>query len=260
MSYLSDIASIKDFIENVSDVCKKNYVFLKRELPKLLREVMALISDIENTSSNMIEIYQKRKDILEYSMMYPAILFVLKPQAVSIFTSLLLGDISSPYCSIRAMLEALVGACLLDVKYGTNMRVLEKTETTDFRFSNPCVLVTSLADALQDSTLASEICGFWETISSFGLHALSRLPDLSWWLEHKDEEKPPSILARILISLERRKHPLPYALIMPIEYIEEDLEELEELLEYISGLRKLLRRIINKWQVLFVEKYFKEKA
>ncbi|MHA1609437.1 MAG: hypothetical protein ACTSUJ_05460 [Candidatus Njordarchaeales archaeon] len=250
---MSNFDSIEDFIDEVLlQVSKQNYIFLRNNSAKLLKEIVGLIFDIEEIRSDMYKVYQRRKEVLEYSMMYPAILFIWRPHAANILTSLLLGNILSIYYSIRVMLEALIGAYLLDIKYGIAVNTFRKAETNEFLFFNPCALKDSLANVLQSDALAAKICDFWKLISSFWLHALSRLPKIG----SGNEKIPSGIFARILVSFIEKGKPPSYAFTIPTTYTNEDLEELNEILHYTSYLRKLLKQIISKWWISFIKKHF----
>jgi hypothetical protein len=205
---------------------KENEEFLKRNAKHVLDETVELINDAIDRLWNLTK-KENAKELAVRQAMAFQVLHVLMPTSYSILANLLLGNIPDCFRDLRFMIESLAKCYLADLKYPhqtffeTKLKLLEaETKRKDDRR----IVTKREHDFIEE---------FDKTI---GLKGAS----VKLWGRLSQEAHIKRYTERVVGHVIRKNIPPGFALVIPMNYTEDELEILENLYAFMCKYRKIL--------------------
>ena len=226
--------SIITYLTNVAKAnCGKLRKIDKQDNPmeeaiKLVNEVVELSYKAYHTD----ETKKYRETLLLRSMFLTALDFIVMPTAYGVFTDLLLGNLPTCFTQLRLIVETLAKALATD--YATEFKGISifNAEELERYLEQHKISISKFFDKY-----FSEIVG--EDVASETLKLWSKLS--RDWAHFRG-------IVKKLRERTAKGTMLPsYSVAIPIEYDEEDEDDLKELGKRIKETRELLHTFFEKW-------------
>jgi|Deesub1362B_J571_1020462.scaffolds.fasta_scaffold00212_30 hypothetical protein len=210
-------------------VMKENEEFLRSNAPEAYKEV------IELAGRDVIQYTSERRysgeEYVKRSMVF--FLFnVLMPLSYAIHTDLLIGNLPACFMELRLMLESLVKCYLADVKYPEKSfrRKLELLEKE-----------TKERDGKKTPKREHDFMEEFDNMVNLDRGAVKLWGKLS-----KDWVHTRGIIDRVVSQIIEKSIPPSWALIIPFNYTEADLDDIRELGKRVSQFREILKATVEK--------------
>ena len=222
-----DSASAEDPLNCIIEVMKQNEAFLRQNAEDTYYEVVELINDaIDNV---VLAVKKNPEDYAKYSMIF-FLHHILMPFSYAIHVDMLTGNIPACFMELRLMLESLARCYLADLKYSDQiffqekLKLLEEEEEENKRKKSTSKLMDELGTGL-----GLNFRTLWHKLSQDWVHTKG-------------------IMDRVVTQVVEKSDVPPWALVIPMNYAESDLDTINELRNRISKFRSLLTAVMEKYQ------------
>ena len=220
-------SAIDRYLDHVIDMMQKNREFVLRNAKETYEEVVRLIS---TDTINYVSLVTNRR--LDYSKHSMAIFInhVLMPFSSSIYFNFLAGNIPACFMELRFMLESLAKCYLADSKYPEEESFQRKLERLEQEMQK--MKITEMMEELDKKLeMTDGFAVLWRELSQDWVHM-----------------KAKGFIDKLVSYVAEKSDMPPWALVIPNEYTENDLNILEELRNRVSQFRRLLTITIEKLQ------------
>ena len=226
-----------ELLDHYCKTMKENEKFLRSNTEETYREVIDLINEAIDLVGFAVEREKGKEDYVKRSVIF-FLYHILMPLSYAIYTDLLIGNLPACFMELRLMLESLIKCYLADLKYPEQsffqrkLELLEK-ETKDKKGGK---VPKREHDFMKE---------FDEIINS-DVRSVKLWGKLS-----KDWVHTKGIVDRIVSQISEKSGAPSWALVIPINYAEDDLDTIKELGKRISQFRKLLKATIENYKQEF---------
>ena len=219
-------SAIDQYLGHVIDKMRKNHKFILSNAKETYEEVVRLIS---TDTINYVSLVTNRR--LDYSKHSMAIFInhVLMPFSSSIYFNFLAGNIPACFMELRFMLESLAKCYLADSKYPEEESFQRKLERLEQEMKGRMAEMMKELDEKLGVTNGFVV--LWGKLSQDWVHM-----------------KAKGFIDKLVSYVAEKSDMPPWALVIPNEYTENDLNILEELRNRVSQFRRLLTITIEKLQ------------
>lgn len=224
-TYSSSAAT--EYFAHVVEVMRENEKFIRGNAKETYDEVIELINDAIDEVGFSVKKPEREKDYLEYSTTFFTY-HILMPFSYAIYSDLLTGNVPACFMELRLMLESLVKCCMADSRHpkvpscGSRLKLLEQ-EMRETRMS----ISKAMKELGEKLGVTDGFDALWRELSQDWVHTEGFTDKL---VKHATEKSDMP----------------PWALAIPMNYTESDLNILEELRGRISRFRSLLSITMEK--------------
>jgi len=216
----------EDNLNCIIGVMRENEAFLRQNAEETYYEVVELINDaIDNV---MLAVKKNPEDYAKYSMIF-FLHHILMPFSYAIHVDMLTGNIPACFMELRLMLESLVRCYVADLKYPDRTFFQERLELLDAENKREKKSTSKLMDEL-GAGLGLDFSTLWHKLSQDWIHTKG-------------------IMDRVVTQVVEKSDVPPWALVIPMNYAESDLDTINELRNRISKFRSLLTTVMEKYQI-----------
>ena len=199
---------------------KQNDGFLRKYAEETYLEVTKLINGIVPPSKFVSkEKYGKNAMVF---FMYT----ILLPFSSAIYTNLLSGDLPACFVQLRLILESMVKCYFADVNFPEKEFFQEKIKALEKKEKNITNLMKKMDEKLDQEKGFEQV---WKDLSNEWLHT-------------------GGIMNNIGTQIGKKAVAPSWAIIVPKNYSEEDLDDIKKLGSYIHKIRELLKILIEKYK------------
>ncbi|HUW11710.1 MAG TPA: hypothetical protein VM537_18410 [Anaerolineae bacterium] len=220
-----DATPMQAYLEDLMQTMTENHQFLRENAKELSDEVVEFINDAIDYAALVTKAERSTELYLERSMAF-FLYHVLMPFSYAIYPEALLGNVPGCYMQLRLLHESLVKCYAADSWYPhetffhQRLALLEKSGPRTGR------LMRKVGRQLG---FHNELADLWNQLSREWIHTKG-------------------IVDRVLDRLDQEADVPPWALVVPLNYTEDDLDALDHLREQISRFRGLLRATMEQYQ------------
>lgn len=204
----------------------KNEEFLRKNAEETYREVIDLIND---AIDYMILETEKKRGIENYirDPMFFFMCHILIPQSYAILTGILVGNLPSCFMEIRLMLETMAKCYFASLHPDETLFFETKLELLEKKLSEQEISTSKLLKNFGNEIgLKGEPIALWGKLSNDWVHTQG-------------------IVKKVVNEIIKKSDVPSWALIVPMNYTDADLETINELGKRISQFRKLLKVTIK---------------
>ncbi|MCK4297265.1 MAG: hypothetical protein KAX28_11505 [Candidatus Marinimicrobia bacterium] len=221
--------AMEKYFDYIIGVMRENEEFLRKNAKGTCDEVVELINDAIDYVMLGIKRKESRKDYVNRSMAF-FLNHVLMPFSYAIYADALIGNIPSSFIELRLMLESLVKCYLADIKYPDQTFFQERLELLEKLLDEERLSTSKLMKELERE-LESEnnFVALWGKLSRDWIHTKG-------------------IMNRVVSQVVEKSDVPPWALPLPMNYTENELDTIDELRKRISQFRNLLTVTMEKYQ------------
>jgi len=200
-------------IEDFCEVIKNNEKFLREYAEETYNECIELINDA-------IDYAFKNKENYTNSFYFFSN-HILMPQSYAVWMDLLYGNLPACFMELRLILESLAGFSLID-SFSQESDFFEKMLNAFYK-GKPSDKLKEFGNKIG---VKNEPFNLWKKLSQNWVH-------------------PKGIIKRLISEITKKSDVPSWAWIIPMEYTNSDLKDIEELGECISKLRELIKAVIR---------------
>ena len=212
-----------NYFDYTIKLMKENEEILRSNTEKTYREVIDLINNAIDLIGFAVESDNSKKDYIRYSM----VLFqyhILMPSSYAIQTNLLIGNLPACFMELRLMLEAMVKCYFADLKYPNQTFFQKKLELLEIELEKENISTSKLMKVLGEKLgLKNNFIALWGKLSKEWVH-------------------PKGFVDHIVNQINEKSGAPSWALVIPMNYTEDDLDTIKELYKRLSQFRKLQRK------------------
>ena len=219
--------STKQF-DFITRVMKENEIFLLENAEETYDEVVSLTNDAIDYVGFSVE-REKRLSMIFF------IHHLLIPSSYAIHTDLLTGNLPVCFMGLRLMLESLAKCYLADLRYPDQSFFQKKLELLEKEIKRK-----------NDKNIPKREHDFIEEFD--GELGLNKKSVKLWGKLSQDWIHTKGIVDRIVKKITEKSDAPSWAFIIPVKYIENDLDTIDELRKRISQFRSLLKDTIGNCQ------------
>ncbi|MEM2914669.1 MAG: hypothetical protein QXH91_04635 [Candidatus Bathyarchaeia archaeon] len=218
------------FATFMAKVAGENEVFLKNNAKEVLKEVVELVNDAIDYLPSVVN----REKADEYYLKYSAMFFfvhILMPASYGVYANLILGNLPVCFIELRLILESLAKCYVADLCPERELFFETKLMT--------------LEEIMREKEISTS-----DLLKDFG--EITGLPDKPLKLWGKLSEgwvHTRGIVQKIINHIEEKSDLPPYALPIPMNYTDNDVDSLNELAKRTSELRKILKAACDKYKM-----------
>ncbi len=218
-----DSVALEGPLNCIIEVMRQNEAFLRQNAEETYYEVVELINDaIDNV---VLAVKKNPEDYAKYSMIF-FLHHILMPFSYAIHVDMLTGNIPACFMELRLMLESLVKCYLADLKYPDQTFFQERLKLLEAENLSTSKLMKNLGRKLG---LENYFVALWGKLSQDWIHTKG-------------------IMNRVVAQVVEKSDVPPWALVIPMNYAESDLDTINELRNHISKFRNLLKTVMKKYQ------------
>lgn len=220
-----------NYLGNTMKIMKGNEEFLRKNAEETYEEVIGLINDAIDLIGSNVKGEKSIKDYVRHSMFF-FLLHILIPSSYAIHTDWLTGNLLVCFMELRLMLESLVKCYLSDLKYQDKNFFQEKLELLEKELIKNNISISKLMKDLGKKLgLKNDFIALWGKLSKDWIHTKG-------------------VVDRVVNQTIKFGVP-SWALVIPMNYSEDDLDTIEELGERISQFRNLLKATLENYKQEF---------
>ncbi len=209
----------------IAQTISANESFLLKNAKDAIGEVVGLTSDAIDIAGWAVKRPTNKEDYLERSIAF-FIYHALLPYSYAIYLELTAANLPVCFIELRLLLETLVKCYLADLKYPNLSFFQEKLDALQQAQSNISGLMNEMGNEVG---VGNQFYAMWKDLSENWVHTKGFVNN---------------IVARVS---EKADAP-PWALSIPMNYVQSDLEVINELGKQISMFRNLLEVSIEKYK------------
>ena len=216
-----------NYLDYTMKVMKENEEFLRRNAEETYGEVIDLINDAIDLVGFAVKRKGSREDYVKRSMVF-FLHHIFMPSSYAIHTDLLIGNLPTCFMELRLMLESLVKCYLADLKYPEQSFFQEKLELVedDLKRGSTSKLMKELGEKLG---LKNDFIALWGKLSKDWIH-------------------PKGVIDKVVTQISEKSGAPSWALVIPMNYAEDDLDTINELCKRVSQFRVLLKFTIDNYK------------
>jgi len=226
--------TVDNYFVYAMKIMKENEEFLRSNAKGTYEEIIDLINDTIDLVGYAVNRKDGREDYVKRSMVF-FLHNILMPSSYAIYIDLLIGNLPACFMELRLMLESLTKCYLADLKYPEQnffqrkLELLEK-ETKDKKGEEvPKREHDFIKEFDEIINLDVESVKLWGKLSKDWVHTKG-------------------VVDRIVSQISEKSGPPSWALVIPMNYSESDLDTIKELGKRISQFRKLLKVTIENYK------------
>ncbi len=221
-------------LKEVFEISAKNAYFLKgnEQAEKSLREVVDLVNDIIDHMHALLKTLGDRFSRGE-SAFAATMIHMVMPLSYGILYNLMIGNLPACYFHMRIILEGLTKSIIADIRFPEysffeyKLECLENLlSETRLSFSKMCNLLLPKIINRENTTTIIEL---WKDLSEKWAHA-------------------GGIVKKVVEKIVREESPPPWSIIIPVEYDDRDLSDLQELASYVKSIRRIIHILVETWR------------
>lgn len=218
---ISNISIPTEQFTYVVERMTENEKFLFNNAQDTVEEVVELINDA-------IDTVQRAEGIREYTerSMGFFIHHILMPSSYAIYVDLLTANLPVCYMELRLILESLVKCYFADSRYPQLSFFQERLESLEQEKQSTSKLMKELG---KEAGLGNEFVALWGKLSRDWVHT-------------------EGFVSHVVDSVIKKSDIPPWALVVPMSYVESDLDAINELRSRISQLRDLLKITMERYR------------
>ncbi|MBE0516414.1 MAG: hypothetical protein IBX41_03335 [Methanophagales archaeon] len=221
------ISSEESHFDFIVRVMRENDGFLRKKAENAYTEVIELENDAIDYTISAVKRKEGREDYVKRPMSF-FLQSVLMPYSYAIHTDLLTGNLPVCFMELRLMLESLAKSYIADLHPNKNLFFETKLE-------------------LLEELMGKEKISISKLMKDFGKELGLKYEPLALWGKLSQEwAHPRGIIKGIVDQLVKKSNPPPYALVIPMSYAEDDLDNINKLSKRISQFRDILKSAVNK--------------
>ena len=218
-----------ELLDHYCKTIKENEKFLRSNAEETYGEVIDLINDAIDLVGFAVDRENSKEDYVKRSMIF-FLYHILMPLSYAIYTDLLIGNLPACFMELRLMLESLVKCYCADLKYPEHVFFQEKLELLENKLRKNSISTSKLMKDLGKRIgLKNDFVTLWGKLSEYWMHTKG-------------------IIDKIVSQIGEKSGAPSWALVIPINYAEDDLDTIKELGKRISQFRKLLKVTIENYK------------
>jgi len=214
-----------EYLAQIFKIMQENEEFIRNNAKAVYDEVIGLINDAIDEVIFAVEKPKRERDYIERSMAF-FIYHVLVPFSYAIYLDLLAGNVPACFMELRFMLESLAKCYMADLRYPEVQFFQMRLELLERERLSISRVMEKLGEELG---VANGFVALWGKLSQDWVHMKGFTDKLVGYVSEKSDMPP-------------------WALVIPMNYTEKDLDILEELRDRISQFRNLLRTSMEKYR------------
>ncbi len=219
----------ENYADQIIEVIRENEKFLRKNAKGSFDEVIEFIIEAIDYFSRAVKRERSEEDYLKSAMVF-FFYHILMPLSYAIHTDLLIGNLPACFMELRLILESLSKCYIADLRYPDRNFFQEKVELLEKEMQRGKISTSKL-------------------IKNFGEELELRKCSIALWDKiSRDWVHTKGIIDRIAYQIIEKGEVPPWPLVIPTNYVEADLDTIEELGKRISQFRNLLRATIEKYQ------------
>ena len=223
-----------ELLDRYCKTMKENEKFLRSNTEETYREVIDLINEAIDLVGFAVEREKGKEDYVKRSVIF-FLYHILMPLSYAIYTDLLIGNLPACFMELRLMLESLIKCYLADLKYPEQSFFQRKLE----------LLEKETKDKKGGKVPKRE----HDFIKEFDEIINSDVRSVKLWGKlSKDWVHTKGIVDRIVSQIGEKSGTPSWALVIPMNYAEDDLDTIKELGKRIPQFRKLLKDTIENYK------------
>lgn len=216
-----------EYLAHLVEVIRENEKFLRDNAEGTYKEVIDLINDAIDNVSLAVEKPEREKDYLEHSMAFFTY-HVLMPFSHAVYMDLLAGNVPACFMELRLILESLAKCYLADSGYPEAPFFQTRLELLGQEMERAKLSTSKAMKGLgEELGVTNGFVALWGKLSQDWVHTKGFIDKLVSHVTEKSDMPP-------------------WALAIPMNYTESDLNILEELRNSISQFRSLLATTMEK--------------
>ena len=214
-----------EYFAYITKVMRENEEFLRNNAKETYEEVIELINDAIDNVGLAVKSAESRKDYIERSMAFFTY-HTLMPFSYAIYVDLLAGNVPVCFMELRLMLESLVKCYLADSKYPEQTFFRDRLELLEQENLSTSKLMKGLGEKLGAE---NDFVALWGKLSQDWVHTKG-------------------IADKVVGHVIERGDMPPWALAIPMNYAESDLDAIDGLRNRISQFRGLLTTVMEEYR------------
>jgi len=223
-------SSRERYLEDMFKIIKENEKFLYQNAKQIYDEVIELVND----SIDFLGFIVKNRQIKARHTNWAICFFsqhVLMPFSCAIYVNFLIGNLPVCFTQLRLLTESLAKCFYADLKFCSHLFFMTKLELLELEMERQNISI---------SQLMREI----DRILKIRTQFLDLWKGLSYWVHAK------GIVERTVSSIVEGKNVPSWALVLPINYSQDDINEIQELGKEITQFREILKNALDSWKQL----------
>lgn len=211
--------------DHIVETIRVNENFLLDHAKDTIEEVVELINDAIDIVGHAVDRPENKKDYLERSMAF-FIYHVLMPSSYAIYLDLIAANLPVCFIELRLLLESLVKCYLADLRHSDQSFFQERLKSLEQSERNISKLMRELG---KDIGVGDEFVDLWSELSEDWVHTRG-------------------VASKVVTHVIERADIPPWALVVPMNFVQSDLDTLNELSKQISRFRSLLKISTEKYK------------
>ena len=214
--------SSEGYFDLLTKVMKENEEYLSKNAENTCFEVVELINDGVDVKRTVSQENFVKSSISFFSHT------LLMSYSSAIYTDLITGNLPACFMELRLMLESLAKSYCADLRYPNEPFFKTKLELLEKKMNEKNVSISKLMKNLGKETgLKNNPLMMWGKLSQEWVHSIG-------------------IVKGIDDQIIKKSTPPPYALVIPMNYSEDDLDNINKLGKRISEFRNLLKIVLER--------------
>ncbi|RLG91268.1 MAG: hypothetical protein DRO36_04585 [Candidatus Hecatellales archaeon] len=239
------------FLNQANNVMKANMDFMFKKCKDVLDSCIQLLSDFICIQKWTFPIESKKDEMLDRYLMYPMMMHVVYPNLQFVIIAVLLGAIPQAIYSLRTALEAIGIALYVDNKDEFKSldlhQKLERKKIIDVRLAGVKESLIKIAQEITSKEQAEEwvnyILDVYSQLSAW-IHPIARAHRTR---QREREVFPAGLLRAIILTAGKYGVPPSYGLLIPMEYDEVDIEDLNYFKELVELTEISITLLVYIW-------------
>jgi hypothetical protein len=212
---------VSDYLNYIFEIMGENQKFLLGRAKA--KETCDEIIELCNDAIDQVHLFAKRKHATQEFARLSQLTFcfhVLMPQSNALYADLLLGNLVACFNELRLMTESLAKCYLADISFPEQDFFQEKLRLLEEEGR-------STSKLLKD--FDKQAVALWSQLSQEWVHTKG-------------------IMDRVVAQVTKQSGVPGWALTLPMSYVDDDMNMIEELGRKVSQFRALLKATIDKWK------------
>jgi hypothetical protein len=223
----TDSTGSEKHLSYVLEVMRGNEQFLRENARDVYGEIINLVNDAADHREIIFKHPTKEEECVRRAMFY-FLNHVLVPLSSAIWLDALSGNLLVCFIEMRSILEALVTCYLADWRYPDQefyqerLRLLEDERVEICGKQKRVSISRRMKELGKHLGLEKDFVTLWGTLSGRWVHVRG-------------------VMNQVVDQIVDKSDVPPWALIVPVSFAENDMDELGELGKYLAQLRNLLK-------------------
>ncbi len=229
----TDSAASENYLGHVFEVMRENERFLRENAQDVYGEIVDLANDAIEYLGIILEHPEREEESVRRSMFY-FLNHVLMPLGGAIWLDVLSGNLPVCFAEIRSILESLVKCYLADLQYPhqeffqERLRLLEEEKFEVGGKQQKISISMRMKELGKHLGLERDFIALWGRLSERWVHTRG-------------------VMNQLVDQVVNKSDVPAWALVVPMNFGENDLGTLDELREHLARLRNLLKVVMEKY-------------